>query len=111
MTTKEMLLAEIESLPEEDLRVLLETAQQLARRQGSESGTGGIVNPEARRLWDSIPAEQQALLLDNVFCRKCREATTIVEYSGSVEGGDLVLEGRCQRCGSEVTRLIELASG
>lgn len=110
MTTKDMLLAEIDKLPEEDLRVLLDTARQLARRQESESGTGGIVDPEARRLWSSIPKEQQALLLDNVFCQKCRQVTTIIEYTGSVERGDLVLDGRCQQCGSEVARVIEFAS-
>lgn len=100
MTTKDMLLAEIDKLPEEDLRVLLDTARQLARRHGSESGAAGIVDLEAHRLWNSIPKEQQALLLDNAFCPKCRQVTTIIEYSGSVERGDLVLDGRCKRCGT-----------
>ncbi len=33
--------------------------------------------------------------------------TTIVDFTGGVEGGDLVLRGKCKTCGEKVARLIE----
>ena len=35
------------------------------------------------------------------------KATTVVNYSGQLKGGDLLLEGECERCGNSVARLIE----
>lgn len=64
---------------------------------------------EAKTLWAAIPVEQRTSLLKHVWCPRCRRPTEIVDYSGRVEEGDLVLEGRCQACGSSVGRLIESA--
>ncbi len=61
----------------------------------------------AKTLWDSIPQQIQKQLLDNVWCVSCSGISTIVEFEGQVEEGDLVLTGSCKKCGSEVVRSIE----
>jgi len=35
-------------------------------------------------------------------------AVTITNFTGSVKGGDLVLEGQCSECRGDVARLIEM---
>ena len=61
---------------------------------------------EAQKFWDSIPEEIQTKLLNNVFCNKCN-LTTIVNFSGKIVSGDLILEGFCKTCGNKVARVIE----
>jgi hypothetical protein len=51
----------------------------------------------------------QRRVLDNVWCRTCGKATTMVKYSGQVKEGDLVLTGNCATCGEKVARLLESA--
>jgi hypothetical protein len=63
--------------------------------------------PQALKLWRKIPEWAQEKLLSNVFCSHCVAMTTIVESTGQVVGGDLVLKGQCQTCGGEVARVIE----
>jgi hypothetical protein len=63
--------------------------------------------PEARALWQAIPPDKQELLLSTVWCGQCAETTTITEFSGREEQGDLILTGICAACGETVTRLIE----
>jgi hypothetical protein len=63
--------------------------------------------PEARALWQAIPPDKQELLLSTVWCGQCAEMTTITEFSGREEQGDLVLTGICAACGGPVARLIE----
>ena len=64
-------------------------------------------SPPAKAFWNKIPPDIQKRLLDNVWCAHCGEMTTITDYSGRIEQGDLILEGFCLRCGNPVTRLIE----
>lgn len=62
--------------------------------------------PQVLRLWNKVPAWAQEKLLSNVYCGKCSGITTIVDFSGHVSRGDLVLEGACKTCGSDVVRVI-----
>ena len=62
---------------------------------------------QAKRLWDGIPEAFRQTLLANIWCGKCADGTTIVNFRGEVEGGDLILRGVCSRCGSQVARHIE----
>ncbi|RQW01136.1 MAG: hypothetical protein EH225_09770 [Calditrichaeota bacterium] len=61
----------------------------------------------AKTFWNNIPPDIQERLLDNVYCTQCRKMTTITNYTGRIECGDLILEGFCIRCGGSVSRLIE----
>ncbi len=63
--------------------------------------------PDAQRLWDAVPALHKTQILNNVWCGDCRKVTTIIHYTGKVEGTSLVLKGDCERCGSKAARLIE----
>ena len=61
----------------------------------------------AKAFWDGIPPAIRERLLGNVYCAQCRKMTTIIDYTGRIENGDLILEGFCIRCGNPVSRLIE----
>lgn len=63
--------------------------------------------PPAAKLWAKLPKTEQTALLANVYCGNCKDAVTIVSFTGSVSKRDLVLNGRCKTCGSGVTRVIE----
>lgn len=63
--------------------------------------------PRARAMWDRIPPEGRERLVANVWCTHCTAVTTIVDFSGSVKSGDLILQGTCQVCGKPVARLVE----
>lgn len=67
----------------------------------------GEFTEDAQAHWESIPPHVREQLLRNVWCGHCAEVTTIVEFTGGVERGDLVLRGRCATCGGEVVRVIE----
>ena len=61
----------------------------------------------AQEFWNKIPAEIRIKILNEVWCGKCKAAVSILNITGSVEGGDLVLKGNCHQCGRPVARLIE----
>jgi hypothetical protein len=68
---------------------------------------GNNFTTEAKNIWDSIPPDKKELILKNVWCPHCSHITTIQEYFGEVESGDLILRGRCSTCGKKVARLLE----
>ena len=70
-----------------------------------------IFTPEARAFWETIPADVRPKLLSNVFCVHCRDEVTIINFSGRVERGDLILVGKCSVCGEGVARVIEGPDG
>jgi hypothetical protein len=62
---------------------------------------------DAKKLWLAIPGEIRGQLLTHVYCGQCRGATTMVNYSGSVTSGVVVLVGHCITCDTEVARVID----
>lgn len=77
------------------------------------TGNPPVTNPEprftgpARRLWNAIEAHFRVRLLNNVWCLHCARSSSMQLLEGWVERGDLVLGGRCTRCGGDVARLVE----
>ncbi|HSH01739.1 MAG TPA: plasmid pRiA4b ORF-3 family protein [Anaerolineae bacterium] len=61
----------------------------------------------AQKFWDAIPEHVQVNILSKVFCWQCTGLTTIVNFKGNIENGDLILQGQCIKCGGSVARLIE----
>ena len=61
----------------------------------------------ARQRWDAIPARFRSQLLGNVWCSHCRSEVSIRNFSGTMEGADLLLVGQCAECNGEVARVIE----
>jgi hypothetical protein len=67
----------------------------------------GEFTGKAKAMWDAIPPQFQERLLNNVWCVHCSGVTTITNFKGHVEKGDLILTGQCVTCGGKVARLIE----
>ena len=63
----------------------------------------------AAKLWKAIPPETRKLLLSNVWCSKCKDETTITNFTEAVKGGDLLLVGLCSICRGDVARVIEMS--
>jgi len=61
----------------------------------------------AAKLWAKAPVQAKKLLLSNVWCVHCSHSVTITDFTGTVKGGDLVLEGLCSECRGDVARVIE----
>lgn len=61
----------------------------------------------ARKRWLAIPAVARQRLLANVWCGGCCGETTITQFSGRIDRGALLLQGRCAACQAEVARVIE----
>ncbi len=62
---------------------------------------------EASKFWNALPAHARSEILRNVYCVHCGPGVSIVSPTGMIERGDLVLEGKCSKCGGEVARLVE----
>jgi hypothetical protein len=43
----------------------------------------------------------------NVWCGRCRHATTITNFSGAIQFDDPLLVGKCGECHADVARVIE----
>jgi len=64
--------------------------------------------PEAAELWANIPADVKKRLLSNVWCSHCRREVTILNFTGAVKAGDLLLVGTCSDCRGDVARVVEV---
>jgi len=69
----------------------------------------GKFTTEAALLWDGLPIEMQKRILKNAVCAKCNIFVEIVNYTGKVENGDLVLDGSCGFCGHAAARVVEFS--
>ena len=56
--------------------------------------------------WNSLGEIVQSKILDNVFCLNCK-VTTIVDYNVTSDKNDILLKGKCKKCGRDVARLVE----
>jgi len=63
-------------------------------------------NKEALNKWNKLDKAMQDKLLSNVFCANCH-ITTIIDYEITSSKPDIVIKGKCIKCGYRVTRLIE----
>jgi hypothetical protein len=63
--------------------------------------------PPAQKLWAAIPSEHRIVILNSVWCGYCRETTNMLNIIGSVKGGDLILQGKRERWGNAIGRLVE----
>jgi len=68
---------------------------------------GNGFTEEAQKEWDRLPKVAQKHVLESVFCVRCLTGVTVIDYSGAIEDGVLVLHGRCKNCGQAVTRVVD----
>jgi hypothetical protein len=62
---------------------------------------------QASKFWNAIPAQARREILGNVYCVRCGGGVSIINASETMKQGDLVLEGKCSKCGHGVARLVE----
>lgn len=64
---------------------------------------------QVMREWLNLSEEIKEKLINNVYCSVCG-VTTIVDYTIDVheEWNDILLKGKCKRCGKDVARSVEL---
>jgi hypothetical protein len=63
--------------------------------------------PQALKFWETMPGEARQRLLHNVWCAHCSKETTITQFTGRIQRGDLILTGQCNKCQGEVARVVE----
>jgi hypothetical protein len=56
--------------------------------------------------WNKMPKDIQKRILDNVFCSNCY-VTTIVDYTMSDEEHEIVIKGKCKKCGKDIAHVVE----
>lgn len=62
---------------------------------------------KAMQKFNQIPDDIKSKILSNVYCSNCKNVVKIVDFEASMDGGDLVLRGKCDNCSGKVVRLIE----
>ncbi|MBB6454611.1 hypothetical protein HNQ94_003100 [Salirhabdus euzebyi] len=60
----------------------------------------------ARKKWLAIPESERKTLEESVFCSECY-VTTIVDYHVESIDFNIVLKGKCKKCGKDVARMID----
>lgn len=60
-----------------------------------------------KEIWQSIPEEHKGAITISCWCSQCRESVTITDYKVNAEKGALMLDGKCQGCGSKVVRVVD----
>ena len=62
---------------------------------------------EAMKRWNEIPSDIQPKLLSNTYCSRCKDTVKIIDFEATMDKADLILRGKCEKCSSSVSRLIE----
>lgn len=62
----------------------------------------------ANKKWLEIPVEMRKQLERNVWCSFCSDVVKIENYVVKASPPGIVLEGKCQKCGHDVARFIEM---
>lgn len=62
---------------------------------------------KAMQRFNQIPDDLKSKILSNVYCSHCNNTVKIVDFTATMDKGDLILSGECDRCSGKVARLIE----
>jgi hypothetical protein len=65
------------------------------------------MTPQAKKMWDAIAPAQRLRILNNVWCVKCMQSSSMGAVSGHVDKGVLSLKGVCTRCNGLVARIVD----
>lgn len=82
---------------------LLEKVEEKPKREENQE----LVSFSANKKWLSIPVEFRRQLERNVWCSYCCDVVKIEKYTVKEFSGGIVLEGKCQKCGNDVARVID----
>ena len=88
-----------------------EICKSFVRREKHNRGgilkTTDTFTPRANNIWRAIPGDAQFMILNTVWCTRCRGMSGITHITARVDSGLLVLMGKCSRCGGDVARVRE----
>jgi hypothetical protein len=88
-----------------------EICNSFVRRENCNSGgilkTEDTFTPRAKNIWRALPGDTQLMILNTVWCTRCRIMSGITDITARVDSGMLVLMGKCSRCGADVARVKE----
>jgi hypothetical protein len=62
---------------------------------------------KAMQKFNEIPDDVKPKILSNVYCSHCKDTVKIVDFEAKMDGEDLILTGKCEKCSGNVVRLIE----
>ncbi len=82
-------------------------AESGADHAAPATGSAPQMSPDAQSLWEVLGPAARLRVLNNAYCATCGGGRAMALTGGRVEQGELVLDGLCTTCGSEVGRLIE----
>jgi hypothetical protein len=63
--------------------------------------------PQARKMWEAIPANVRDLLAGNAYCGSCKGMSSMHVSGGEVRSGLLVILGYCSACGKSIRRVVD----
>jgi hypothetical protein len=63
--------------------------------------------PQAKKLWEALKPRAKMFALNTVWCSECEKSTPMTKLGGRVNGGELVLQGKCSSCGGQVAAHVE----
>ena len=63
--------------------------------------------PDARLAWMELSPDAQESILEAAWCPACAKPTSFTVLGGRLAEGGLILEGRCERCGGDISRFVE----
>jgi hypothetical protein len=69
--------------------------------------SNNLISFEAMKKWLGINEVTRNEFIRNVWCSKCRDVTTIQNFSIEMDKFGIVLEGFCLKCNQPVARMIE----
>lgn len=65
------------------------------------------ISPVSQKILETMPSDEKAKHLGNVWCQSCSAMVEIVQYKSRMIKGDLLLRGKCVVCGNPVATHIE----
>ncbi|WP_310364136.1 RQC-minor-1 family DNA-binding protein [Neobacillus drentensis] len=81
---------------------ILEKVEEKPKRVDQE-----VISFSANKQWLSIPENIRRKLEQNVWCSSCSNVVKIESYIVKEFSTGIVLEGKCQKCGHDVARVID----
>jgi hypothetical protein len=67
----------------------------------------GKFTHKAASLWATIPVEVQEGILSSAWCSECVTDVRIINFSGNVLYGEVILIGWCVMCHHNIVRVVE----
>jgi hypothetical protein len=90
-------------IPREEMYKMIEKL-----RNSSVTTDNGWIEFEAVARWNSISLENRKFIESNVFCSNCGCAKIQPGYGiKSLSHGDILLTGKCNKCDSDIARIVE----